>query len=296
MGIPDVQVDYRMHMRQKHIPFDYNKIPLGFYDNIAKKQKGIRSFWHNQKFKRVIDSFEEPRSSILDIGCFSGTFLSMISRKQASEQIGVDILKEQIDFANQHYATPYRQFFLIDNLKEMEFVKDNQFDYISIIEVVEHLNNHEIEDLIKIAYKKLKPGGKLIITTPNYFSLWPLQEFILNRVSDVKYEEQHITHFNYFNIKNKLDSIVANMDLLFSFDYKTTTHFITPYIALFSYKLALKISSAIPHRKWTFPLGSLLLIKLIKIEDIVNNSKKNCNWIYYQETPTEKLGDFTLII
>jgi 2-polyprenyl-3-methyl-5-hydroxy-6-metoxy-1,4-benzoquinol methylase len=237
---------------------------LGFYDNIAKKKKGIRSFWHNQKFKRVIDSFEEPHNSILDIGCFSGTFLSMISPEYVSEQIGVDILKEQIDFANQNYATSYRKFYLIEDIKEIEFVSDNYFDYISIIEVVEHLKNNEIEDLIIIAYKKLKPGGKLIITTPNYASLWPLQEFILNKISDVKYEEQHITHFNYFNINKKLNSIVKNLNSLFSFDYKTTTHFLTPYIAIFSYKFAEKISAAIPHRKWTFPLGSLLLIELTK--------------------------------
>ncbi len=252
-------------MKQKDTTFDYNKIPLGFYDDITKQQKGIRSFWHNQKFKRVIDSFKKPHCSILDIGCFSGTFLSMISQHQMSEQIGVDILKEQIDYANQNYATFYRQFYLIENLKEMESVKDMQFDYVSIIEVIEHLNKHQIEDLIKIAYKKLKVGGKLIITTPNYMSLWPLQEFILNKISDVKYEEQHITHFNYFNIQNKLNSIVANMHLLFKFDYKTTTHFITPYIAMFSYKFAEKISSAIPHRKWTFPLGSLVLIEFTKI-------------------------------
>jgi len=254
-------------MLQENTSFDYNKIPLGFYDDIAKQKKGIRSFWHNQKFKRVIDSFEETEGSILDIGCFSGTFLSMISQHKMSEQIGVDILKEQIDFANQNYATSYRKFYLIENLKKMEEIYNMQFDYVSIIEVIEHLNKSEIEDLIKMAYKKLKVGGKLIITTPNYMSLWPIQEFILNRISDVKYEEQHITHFNYFNIENKLNAIVSNFQTMFKIDYKTTTHFISPYIAIFSYKFAEKISSAIPHRKWTFPLGSLLLIELTKIEE-----------------------------
>lgn len=256
-------------MKQEKTTFDYNKIPLGFYDDIAKKKKGIRSFWHNQKFKRVIDSFGEQQNSILDIGCFSGTFLSMIPEAQIHEQVGVDILKEQIDFANQNYATSFRHFYLIDNLKEMDSLQDNHFDYISIIEVIEHLNKQEIEDLVKIAYKKLKTGGKLIITTPNYLSLWPLQEYLLNKISDVNYEEQHITHFNYLNLKRKLNSIVADLDVLFRFDYKTTTHFITPYIALFSYKFAEKMSSAIPHRKWTFPLGSLLLIELTKLGDSI---------------------------
>ncbi len=252
-------------MRQKKSTFDYSEIPLGFYDDIAKKQKGMRSFWHNKKFKRVIDCFEGSQESILDIGCFSGTFLSMISQKQIPQQVGIDILKEQIDFANENYGADYRNFYMIDNFKQVGSIPDDHFDVITIIEVIEHLNFTEIEDLIKLAYKKLKTGGKLIVTTPNYVSIWPLQELLLNIISDVKYEEQHITHFNYFSIKNKLNKIVDHMDTMFRLDYKTTTHFITPYIALFSYSFAEKISIAVPPRKWTFPLGSLLLVELTKI-------------------------------
>ena len=246
--------------------YNYNEIPLGFYDEIALKRKGIRSFWHNQKFKRVIDCIKMPERSILDIGCFSGTFLSMISEKEIKEQVGVDILREQIDFANKSYGTTFRKFHFLDNLKEINSIEDNHFNYITIIEVIEHLKEDEIIDLITLAYNKLIIGGKLIITTPNYSSLWPLQELVLNIVSDVKYDEQHITHFNYFNIKNKLAKILGKLSTQFHFDLRTTTHFITPYIAIFSYSFAEKISSAVPHQKWTFPLGSLLLIEMTKIK------------------------------
>ncbi len=251
-------------MTEPNSTFDYNQIPLGFYDNITSKHRGMRSFWHNQKFRRVIDSFEGQQEAILDIGCFSGTFLSMIAPEQVAKQVGVDILKEQIDYANRSYGTAFRSFHLIGDLKEITVAEDGQFDCVTIIEVIEHLSAEEIADLIQLAYRKLKVGGKLIITTPNYASLWVVQEFILNRISDVKYQEQHITHFHYFNIEKKLTTIIPALPQMFSFDFKTTTHFVTPYIALLWYRLAEKISSAIPHRKWNFALGSLLLVELRK--------------------------------
>jgi SAM-dependent methyltransferase len=246
--------------------FDYHQIPLGFYDNITVQKKGMRSFWHNQKFKRIIDIFDAQHSSILDIGCFSGTFLNMIPERIFFHQVGVDILKEQIDFANEKYGTPFREFHYIEDIQKLDFIEDGNFEYVSVIEVIEHLNENEISDLIGLVHKKLSKNGKLILTTPNYISLWPLLEIILNRVSDVKYEEQHITRFNYFNVHKKMNSIVKDFDHLFTLDYKTTTHFLSPYLAILSYKLAEKLSSAIPHRKWNFPFGSLILIVLSKKE------------------------------
>ena len=42
----------------------------------------------------------------------------------------------------------------------------------------------------------LKPGGRIYLSTPNYGSMWPVLEWLLNRFSPFCYEQQHITHFN----------------------------------------------------------------------------------------------------
>jgi 2-polyprenyl-3-methyl-5-hydroxy-6-metoxy-1,4-benzoquinol methylase len=251
-------------MQEESPRYNYNDIPLGFYDEIAHRRKGIRSFWHNHKFKRVIDNFENDKKSILDIGCFSGTFLSMIPQEVFQEQLGVDILKEQIDFAQKNYGKSFRSFKHLENLEDLSLIKDEHFDYVSVIEVIEHLTSEEILSLINMAYQKLKKGGKLIITTPNYTSFWPVLEFVLNKVSDVKYEEQHISKFNYFKVEEKLNQIIPDFNEKFKCDYKTTTHFITPYISIFSYNTATRMSSAIPHKAWTFPFGSLILARFEK--------------------------------
>ncbi|NOR88247.1 MAG: methyltransferase domain-containing protein [Bacteroidales bacterium] len=251
-------------MESKRPNFDYSSIPLGYYDEIALRKKGIRSFWHFLKFSRIINRFHNKDASLLDIGCFAGTFLGMIPSELVAHQLGIDILEDQIIYAKKKYETSFRNFKLYKHSIDTINIEDNLFDYITIIEVIEHLETDEIKAMINFAFKKLKPNGKLFITTPNYFSIWPIQEFLLNRISSIKYEEQHITHFNYFNIHRKLCAIEKDFNAMFTFNYKTTTHFLTPYISIISFKLANSISSFIPNSKWKFPAGSLILIEYTK--------------------------------
>src|SRR5262249_40357171 len=56
--------------------FNYEAIPLGYYDAILRDGHPIRRLWHMSKFERVLDYLpREGGHSILDIGCFAGTFL-----------------------------------------------------------------------------------------------------------------------------------------------------------------------------------------------------------------------------
>ena len=249
-------------MENEKSGFDYSCIPPGYYDDIALRKKGIRSFWHHLKFKRIIDSIDSQHGSILDIGCFAGTFLGMIPENIFDEQVGIDILPGQVKYANEKYGTGFRKFYVMKNFSLDGFLNGKQFDRITLIEVIEHLTENQIAEMINFAYSKLKPGGKLIISTPNYTSLWPLLEVALNKFSDVKYDEQHITRFNYFNVFDKLGRIMPEFSEMFQPDFKTTTHLLTPFLAGISYHAAEKISSAVSPAKWKLPLGSLLLLQM----------------------------------
>ena len=135
----------------------------------------------------------------LDIGCGSGTFISLLQNKFS---VGIDISEKQINFANRKYGAETKKFFHYKNKIPFQY---NSFDSISIIELIEHLSDNEIFNLFDEIHKVLKKGGKIYITTPNYLSLWPVLEFFLNKVSKISYEHQHINKFNFLNINKIID-------------------------------------------------------------------------------------------
>jgi len=65
------------------------------------------------------------------------------------------------------------------------------------IEVIEHLYDYQVADVLSLFYKLTNPGGQLLLTTPNYQSAWPLIEWLLDRFGLVATldEAQHVTHF-----------------------------------------------------------------------------------------------------
>ena len=84
-------------------------------------------------------------------------------------------------------------------------LRSSSLDSISIIEIIEHLNDKDTKLLILEAHRTLKKNGELIITTPNYLSTWPILELILNNFAKVSYKDQHINKYNIFKIKKVID-------------------------------------------------------------------------------------------
>jgi 2-polyprenyl-3-methyl-5-hydroxy-6-metoxy-1,4-benzoquinol methylase len=245
--------------------FDYGGIPVGYYDRILHRGHPVRRLWHVSKFERVLDYLPtEEGGALLDIGCFAGTFLSLVPRGRFVRQVGVDILPEQIAYANENYGSAFRKFIHVPTISDLSGIGE-PFNCISLIEVIEHLSADELHTLFTRIEKLLVPGGRLVLTTPNYTSMWPLIELALNRVSEVSYEEQHVTKFTYFNFEKKLASIYPNLLNKFVVDLKTTTHFVTPFLAAGSFELARGISRIVPHRTWHHPFGNLVLMVLTRL-------------------------------
>jgi SAM-dependent methyltransferase len=240
--------------------YDYEGIPIGFYDAVLRGGNPIRRLWHLAKFERVLDCLPaRDAGSLLDIGCFAGSFLSLVPQSQFARQVGVDILHSQVEYARARYGTRFREFRHLADLSDLGNVSE-VFDCITAIELIEHLAPNEVRDLLAQVARKLAPGGRLVITTPNYASAWPVLEAVLNRISDVKYEEQHITRFDYFRIERQLCALYPDFEHEFSVELKTTTHFLTPFLAGLSFRGARRLSRLLPHRKWRLPFGNLVLL------------------------------------
>ncbi|HEU0207970.1 MAG TPA: class I SAM-dependent methyltransferase [Candidatus Udaeobacter sp.] len=178
-----------------HISGDYQARAL-------TSDRAAQRFWHEAKF-RLIQRVAMPSAQdrVLDAGCGSGTisqFLSLYSR----EAIGMDSNPSAIAYASDAYKRPNLHFRLG---QFEELTNDKPFDIIYCIEVIEHLYENQVKDVLSVFHKLTKPGGRLFLTTPNYRSAWPVIEWLLDRFSLVATldEAQHVTHFT----KRKLSAM-----------------------------------------------------------------------------------------
>jgi len=168
--------------------YDYDKaIPAGFYDEIHQRRAGIRFFWHDLKFRTVAARLAGA-TRILDVGCGPGTFIG--NYLGGVECLGIDVSAPQIDYANRRYGTAEHRF-----STQLLAGLDERFDAVTLIEVIEHLAPADARRLLAEVRGLLSPQGCLVVTTPNYRSLWPLIEWGVNLVSRVSYEQQHINKY-----------------------------------------------------------------------------------------------------
>ena len=170
---------------------------------------------------------------VLDAGCGSGTISHFLS-DYAGEVIGIDSNSSAISYARDAFRAPNLQFRL-GQFGDLEGEKP--LDSIYCIEVIEHLYEHQVADVLRLFYKLTNPSGQLFITTPNYRSTWPLIEWLLDRYALVAKldEAQHVTRFT----KRKLATMCRRAG--WEIHHIGTFNGVSPFLAPISRRLALGI-------------------------------------------------------
>ena len=241
--------------------FDYNSIPPGYYFGAMLKGKPPQRFWHEEKFREVIDSIPQDIGVVLDIGCAAGSLTYLAASLRPNLHItGVDVSSAQIDFANSTIAPMTKNATFLSISPDRLPFPDSSFQAVTCVELIEHLNNSENARLMAEVFRVLRPGGTWIVTTPNYHSLWPILELALNLWSPVKYNEQHLTRFHKRSLRLHLENAGWKVELLRTF------FVLSPFLAWISQGIAGRLHSL--EKRLALP-GSLLLAKVRKplIED-----------------------------
>lgn len=126
-------------------------------------------------------------ASVLDIGCGTGAWLERLADLHFSNLYGVDLDVQQV----KSERAKILQFNLDwDELPKFDI---EQFDLITAIELIEHLENPG--RLFFHISKLLKPNGHVLLTTPNIHSLIARLRFLLTsrlRGFDEKGDPTHI--------------------------------------------------------------------------------------------------------
>jgi 2-polyprenyl-3-methyl-5-hydroxy-6-metoxy-1,4-benzoquinol methylase len=172
-------------------PFDYESIAAGYYDEVFRRRHGIQSKWHHLKFQRVARELE-GYARVLDVGCGPGTLAGNFGA--GHDWVGTDLSTRQIEYAQRTYGATGARFYR--RTPATVPADEGPFDAVTMVELIEHLAPAEVDETIDQALGRLCPGGKLVITTPNFRSTWPLIEAAVNRFGEVSYGFQHINRFN----------------------------------------------------------------------------------------------------
>lgn len=126
-----------------------------FYDNSERIRQVLNLLDDLKKRERLVG---------VDLGCFNGEIGLRIKEYLGNcEMYGVDIAtntREEVE----NRGLVFKPMFLD---RKFDF-EDQKFDFVFAGEIIEHLFDTDL--FIDEIYRILKPGGVLIITTPNFLS------------------------------------------------------------------------------------------------------------------------------
>ena len=116
---------------------------------------------HRERY-RFASTFLRSGSAALDIGCAYG-FGTVLLAEKAREVTGIDDHAEVIRHAEAHYG---RQNVSYRNCDCFDYdCAPGSLDMITLFEVVEHVK--EPEKLLSKCVQWLRPGGRIVLSTPN---------------------------------------------------------------------------------------------------------------------------------
>lgn len=152
-------------------PIDFYKGKRWISRLIVPFTRRIRAFQANK--------YISPAKRLLDLGCGTGYFLRKV---KGEEKYGLDKI-------------------IGDDFSDIKKFPDNYFDYVTMLAVIEHLEN-PVEICREVA-RILVPGGKFIFTTPKRST----ESILKFYVKDIKQQHKH-----YFDF-DKVESLAEKSNL-----------------------------------------------------------------------------------
>ncbi|MFA5832068.1 MAG: class I SAM-dependent methyltransferase [Bacteroidota bacterium] len=111
----------------------------------------------------VFFDINDKLQNVLEIGCASGSFLKVLKENGIKAVKGIDVDNELV----KHGQNVLGVNITVSDWSSYVSQCVEKYDVIIALDVIEHINPSEIQDLIMNTNKILKPNGKLILRMPN---------------------------------------------------------------------------------------------------------------------------------
>lgn len=144
------------------------------------------------------------KGNVLDYGCGAGHLLEQMLKHRGINFYGLDFSSDSIAETKKRTANnpDLKELVLVDKLPT-DF-NDEQFDSITLIETIEHLQDEVLHETLQELFRILKRNGKIFITTPFNESL----DERLSFCPFCKSEFHEMQHMQTFDIAG-LNSLAA---------------------------------------------------------------------------------------
>ena len=207
--------------------------------------------------KRAINAIKE-NSNVLDIGCHSSKLAKILNDRKNCKITAIDKNKK---LENSSFIEEYISFDLDNGLPDLDY---NKFDYILLLDVIEHLKNPE-EFMTKLKQKVDKNPNLIIITSTANVGFLIIRLMLLfgsfNYGNKGILDKTHTRLFTFSSFKRlmvqtgfdiKIISgvpvpmpLITSNKIFGSFLLKTNKFFILLSKTLFSYQIYLEIKAQI---------------------------------------------------
>jgi SAM-dependent methyltransferase len=104
---------------------------------------------------------------VVDLGCGEGNFVELL-REHGIHAIGVDSDPRCCEAARARGIEVVHQ----DALEYLEGLEPESIDGVFAAHLVEHLPYETVIEMLRLAHRALKPGGVIVLTTPNVRGLF----------------------------------------------------------------------------------------------------------------------------
>ncbi len=168
------------------------------YDSYASKfQQAAATFDARQaaQWGRAYDWYlrgwlpEDREAAILDVGCGNGKLLHFYKSRGYTNLTGVDVSPEQVRLARQ----VCEQVHQADVLEYLASVS-SEFDLITGFDIIEHLVKDEVLAFLDGCANALRPGGRLILQTPNAATPWGSELRYGDFTHEVCFQDHSLSH------------------------------------------------------------------------------------------------------